>query len=1392
MGKHVNGKRPISVCPYHEPRFPTEKRDVTSKNIGGISDLVVWAPIKEGFIDAFGNVTYASRLRIVTEALNKLRKNVREFQLSEPFPDTTKRILSLLDFRIGLVERDIHGYGAPDDPNKDQLRPREYMYLTATFDGPWEPYMRQIWDPLGPFLDVVLCNCEGYILAQESSFEDYIQWVKDHSLDTGMFYLVTEQTVKDHLYLEEIEKIDRRTDDHKNRDAATIQHTVPTPESESARERKNNYENALTLALEALNVMYQLTRYYPPHPGLAGNGKLLWKATRDILAEMPLKTLLETQGRKGKPLPKGCEKPDHACKKCRPIKKARVILQAMKDQLDWYSHSYPRLKTHQSSEPNEDHFVQKGLLSSYDDDEIAIKASAMLMLKITDAEKAKLFLHPYLWSWEGCNIPFYRNLAITMKGIEKLPFSSEEEKAFPKEFRQGMEERSPQIGDVYHNHPQRWKRPLRNGLMDYSSNRQIPQVGLNEVDLIVQLRTTNRSKIIKKIVGESLIFTPVDDYMPFDVSPVDWSKGRDEFGSIPDEHDKRLNLSNKKITAISFANHETDSLPPDLPNELNQTSFLAFGEIVQKLIQQTKLDAEQKKGPGPSDRILIDAYIQLLRTNGSFFGIELLSIQGGYRLGTAGSDDNDNTPLDDPTPRDHFGFKDGISQPVIAAEAKPDTSKPMEIMKGDLILGHANQIGDHRTPKSEKRIQDNGSFLVVRKMRQDVAAFNDFLEKNDHKYPAEHLAAKMMGRTKDGKPLVSGATNNEFNYDSDPDGLQCPFISHIRRANPRTSEHGRKTPKILRRGMSYGHRFNPKKPDNDRGVLFMAYCANIAEQYELIQRWVNGGNSTNIASGQTDPLFGAPARQGPDSFKFPVKTGNNIEVLRFHPKKSQPFVQLEWGLYAFAPGKNTLIKLRARGAKPARPGAISPAKRGANIVSAIEALPNPATKRMSWKTVLEDFTIKDPGEHNTTADIMAYIREHCEGVYRIPEGIDGSEDSMSETPVVLVADKDKIRDILSRPDIFSSKTIRSRLGNVFEDHYIGMDPDRDNKSDPYLAASWATNEILLKYSEKSAFNLGFKCAKHILDDRKKMAKFLFEKDKYKIELARELFAPALAAVCYRWFGIPDNLENPEFFQPGAFPHLQSASTDEDRLARCPGDFLAPSRGSFYPRPTEAIAMYAKEHGQKLKEAIAGLSDSWAKKGFPNSSAVITKDIAKKLGDYTLLGHNIVGAMIGMLPSSEASLRAAFYDWTDKKTLWGIQGDLISLTGGAEPTFDQASIAVKPHLIEAMSKRPAPDLLYRTAVQSGEIAGKAYNKDDTIILSLASALQNDLDQGNPDISTVFGNYRDKNDPYNTGRNPHACPAMDMAMGSLLGIVTALLDAGNIQAMPASLIFEISSL
>jgi len=1379
----------------HEPRFPTEKRDVTSKNIGGISDLVVWAPIKEGFIDAFGNVTYASRLRIVTEALNKLRKNVREFQLTEPFADSTKRILSLLDFRIGIVERDIYGFGGTHDHEKETLRPRQYMYLTATFDGPWEPYMRQIWQPLGNFLDLVLCNCEGYLDAYTTDFEKYIQWVRDHSLDTGMFYLVMGQTVKDHLYLRETERIERETLDDAERDVKIGTHYTRSPEEEALNVRdpdgptkfvtvidvgdenkeKSITQDALTLALEALNVLYQLTRYYPADSIFDAHGEFLWRATIDILEKEPLKKYVETL--RDLEIPKKCADPKYASSpECQTIilkkKIGTAIWLNLRDQLEWYADGFPKFVNMVVDKPDEDQNVQKGLLTSYDADEVTIKNSAMLLLKITDLEKTKLFLNPILWSWEGVEsrFPFFRNLALTYKGIEKLPFLRDELYAFPKEFRQGMEERAPHIGDIYHSHPQRWKRPLRNG-MSYEEGKTLPRVSLYEVDLVAQLR-----------VPAPLGNTEFNEYIEFENPDISaWSKKLP--GSI-------------KTTADSF---DFNALSGDLFGPL------AGGVEVPKDLQEiVKLYFQILEATPQQPRHFIDAFIELLRQYGDRLGVELLSIQSSYRPDTETRDPAAENFVPSSTPTDHFGFKDGISQPFIPSPGEGD--HPMAIYRGDLILGHSTQLNDPPTSLQEKSIQRNGSFLAIRKMRQDVEEFERFLRDNENpcgvSLSSEELAAKMMGRSRDGVPLIK-ASDNDFDYKKETDGTICPFNSHIRRANPRDIIHHRKAPKILRRGMTYGKRFEEDPTSTERGALFMAYCSNLAEQYELIQRWVNGGNSTDIVSAQADPIFAPPPRDGADVFKFPIKSPQETnpqetDILRFDRNPKRPFVQLEWGLYAFAPGRNTLVELIGRISS----GGVDridrqQVARGKKVVEQIEALPRKALRRQEWKTILEDFLTKDPAENNITAEVMAYIREKHDGVYKIPDGVLGADndsenifEEMNENPVFLVTEKSTILDVLSQPKLFSSKTIGKRLDNVFGEHYIGMDPKPGTHKDPYLESSWITNKTLLDYSELQAYYLGYRSAAAILNRRKEAAIKLFRKDKYKIELTRELFAISLAAVCHYWFGIPDDMENPQCFMPGGFPYLQTARNDKNRLPRCPGDFLAPSRGSFYPRPTPAIASYAEDHGPRLKKAVDKLTSHWKQCGFPQDSAVLAKSIYEKVKDFDLLGRNLVGAMIGMLPSSEASLRAAAYDWAENEKLWQIQGDLVSLTNGKPATFEQASEIVKPSLIEAMSKRPAPDLLYRTATKSGVLGGKSYNKGDTIILSLASALQADLDAGSPDIFTVFGDYREKKCPYNTGRNPHACPATDMAMGNLLGIITALLQAGEIQTLPASLIWEIS--
>lgn len=182
-----------------------------------------------------------------------------------------------------------------------------------------------------------------------------------------------------------------------------------------------------------------------------------------------------------------------------------------------------------------------------------------------------------------------------------------------------------------------------------------------------------------------------------------------------------------------------------------------------------------------------------------------------------------------PDDKEHFGWRDGLSMPVIAGVPKrveqQRRSKPKKtreswtapIPAGEFLLGYRNDYKVYTecptvdfaddpadllppTPDAMKKsIGRNGSYLVYREMTQDVHAFWGYLAKSSREAggdPAARaiaLGAKMVGRWPEGAPLVTSPhaddrahrDDNAFHYKDDFIGTGCPRGAHIRRANPR-------------------------------------------------------------------------------------------------------------------------------------------------------------------------------------------------------------------------------------------------------------------------------------------------------------------------------------------------------------------------------------------------------------------------------------------------------------------------------------------------------------------------------------------------------------------------------------------------------------------------------
>ncbi len=145
---------------------------------------------------------------------------------------------------------------------------------------------------------------------------------------------------------------------------------------------------------------------------------------------------------------------------------------------------------------------------------------------------------------------------------------------------------------------------------------------------------------------------------------------------------------------------------------------------------------------------------------------------------------------------DHFGFTDGGSDPVFDP-AQQGTQYPNLVHLGEALLGYDNEA-DRATQAStdRDRFLRNGSFVVVRKLRQDVAALENAVDaavaSDDAHLTRDIVLAKMMGRyptgnPKSGLPLIATDPQhpNDFNYEDDKTGSTCPLHAHIRRANPR-------------------------------------------------------------------------------------------------------------------------------------------------------------------------------------------------------------------------------------------------------------------------------------------------------------------------------------------------------------------------------------------------------------------------------------------------------------------------------------------------------------------------------------------------------------------------------------------------------------------------------
>jgi Dyp-type peroxidase family len=259
--------------------------------------------------------------------------------------------------------------------------------------------------------------------------------------------------------------------------------------------------------------------------------------------------------------------------------------------------------------------------------------------------------------------------------------------------------------------------------------------------------------------------------------------------------------------------------------------------------------------------------------------------------------------------REPFGFRDGISHRDFFA---PDAATPPHVRIGlDRVI-----IPDG--------LHAGGSFLVLRKLDQNVKAFREFeravhreYERAGQALPAQEAGALLVGRERDGTPLAAhdAGRDNDFDFEGDPKARVCPFHAHIRKANPRTgdataTDQPHLRGQFVRRSVIYDesgllpYRASSRYPAGDNitgnvGLLFMGYMRDIRDQFERLSlQWFDDRGFPFPGAGSGDPMVRGPQN---DARKWQWN-GISVEGMR-------RFVTSRGGAYFYVPSMARLKNL---------------------------------------------------------------------------------------------------------------------------------------------------------------------------------------------------------------------------------------------------------------------------------------------------------------------------------------------------------------------------------------------------------------------------------------------------------------------------------------------------
>jgi len=827
-----------------------------------------------------------------------------------------------------------------------------------------------------------------------------------------------------------------------------------------------------------------------------------------------------------------------------------------------------------------------------------------------------------------------------------------------------------------------------------------------------------------------------------------------------DEHPIKLNLALtfEGLRTLGLQKHELALFPREFQEGLEQRAAL-LGDIGLNHPERWSLPEANWPLDGangePIRLSLVDAILNVQTSDEAAESHELLPALAGFLVSVVEADGAQLEILHvQPTRRyhdakgvvlGHVGAVDGVSQPVARGRDRGPFAPSDVVDVGELLLGYKNRSGESGTLPTP--LQLNSTFMALRKMSQDPEVYRSL--------SSEHFE-RALGRKPNGDNLIDHSNSNAFTYSDDKSGAKCPFFSHVRRSNPRQED----TPRILRRGMTYGPKY--ERPDQQkRGVMFMVFAPNLAEQYEIVQKWVNGGNSTGVFSGHPDLIAGTHPVDSRRLLQYP--DGPNSSTL---PVPKNPASVLEWGLYGFVPSRSALRVLGDDDRAPFP--SIGPR----------EAEPLPSTAPQYGAAPLS----KD-------GDAM---KARLEDIYRPPmieatlnAVLGDSGEGRAPDYATIMGHPQLVAQALTTPAKYSVRNYWARMRECDATLYLGMDPEpkmlvdpsepfiQDVKPGRYKDESELPNQFIREIKFAPAFAAAHQAATDWFEEQttghEHLAGFAQQLEPRLADALGEpptlnlvaMSSRVIRDVASKLYGLPKELLSDD--EPLDWP-AGAAPVNPETAVRCPVDLTNVFAHVFPPRPNRAASELAHESGKRIKERISAWYQDKKNAEAAAQSPLIAEARNAPHQTPDFVERTIIGLLSGFAVPTYGSMLGVLSQLVASDELWRWQR---RVPAGAPDEALQTELTER--IYELMINTPVPAMITRTPLFEDALR----KPPEVVALHLGAAAKIAQKNGVPepwkflfgDVPSTIGNSSDAT---------HRCPGQQMALGVIVGTVYALLE------------------